>query len=49
MARVTKQDGEILIYNFYYKAIFYKIGKWGAEKFDKLEFGPEIPLKFLRN
>lgn len=49
MARVTKLDGMLITCNPYYRAIFYRIGKWWAERFGKWEFGPEIPVKSLKN
>lgn len=49
MARVTKPGGMLITYNPYYRAIFYRIGKWRAERFGKWEFGPEIPVKSLKN
>lgn len=49
MARVTKPSEMLITYNPYYKAIFYRIGKWWAEKLGKWEFGPEIPVKSLKN
>lgn len=49
MARVTKPGGIVLTFNPYSRAIFYRIGKWWAEKTHKWEFGPEFPVKSLRN
>lgn len=47
MARVIKPGGLVLTYNPYSKAVFYRTGKWWAERTGKWEFGSEFPVRSL--
>jgi len=48
MSRVCKNDGLIITFNPYSKAIFYRIGKFFAEKKGVWEFGEEYPVKTFK-
>ncbi|MFA5032717.1 MAG: class I SAM-dependent methyltransferase [bacterium] len=47
MAMVTKPGGYIIVYVPFSKGVFYRIGKWWAEKTGKWEFGIEVPVTSL--
>jgi ubiquinone/menaquinone biosynthesis C-methylase UbiE len=49
MKRVCKKYGKIITMNPHSSAIFYRVGKWYAEKIGKWQYGYERPLKTLKN
>ena len=48
MVRVCKRNGLIVTLNPYSRALFYKIGKWFAEKTNKWIYGYEKPIKSMK-
>ena len=48
MIRVCKKNGLIISLNPFSGAIFYRIGKWIAERTNKWQFGYEKPMVTLR-
>lgn len=47
MVKVCKKNGLIITLNPYSKAIFYRIGKWFAEKRNRWTYGYEKPVKSM--
>lgn len=47
MTRVCKKNGLIITLNPYSRAIFYRIGKWFAEKRNRWIYGYEKPIKSI--
>lgn len=47
MAVVCKENGLVITLNPYSKAVFYRIGKWFAEKRNKWRYGFEKPVKSM--
>jgi ubiquinone/menaquinone biosynthesis C-methylase UbiE len=48
MARVCKYNGLIITLNPFSRAVFYRIGKWFAEKTNRWIYGYEKPIKSMK-
>ncbi|MGO9613100.1 MAG: class I SAM-dependent methyltransferase [Dissulfurispiraceae bacterium] len=49
IARIIKPGGFFIVFNPYERALFYRIGKKFAERKGIWPYGPEIPVKSLRD
>lgn len=48
MARVCKNNGLIITLNPFSGAVFYRMGKWFAEKTNRWIYGYEKPIKSMK-